>query len=182
MKGSKSPQSNWATYHFKNGAGTAESTIKESSMSESEWDNLMATLKTIVEQEKGDIMDAVEKVQTQVLAKLSGMDPFDAMRKVLVICSVVMLKSAKNLIVALLDILESFVKSLLDGLDKPLDFPVLSWMYEKVARHPLTVLDVMCLICAIQLRFYISFLPQLHHFRTNSLSSRLPVQRTSMPS
>lgn len=63
---------------------------------------------------------------------------------VLIVLSVV-----EAVILVILDVAADAISAVNALLIKPINIPVISWLYKKVAQHDLTILDVMCLIIAV---------------------------------
>jgi hypothetical protein len=147
---SGSPQSNWGTYHFKNGANASKAEYIPSTNISSQCDSLLAKLQEVADREVNDVKEAVDSFKTDVADRLSELDPVDAVKKTLALCSVVLLKTAKNVLAAILDLVQAILQAVLEGVDSPIDIPVITWLYEKVTGDKgMSVLDLFCLICAI---------------------------------
>lgn len=144
------PQSSWGTYHFKNGAEASKVDYTPSTNISSQCDNLLAKLQEVADREVNDVKNVIDKFKTDVADRLSDLDPVDAVKSTLALCSVVLLKTAKNVLAAILDLVQAILQAVLDGVDTPIDIPVITWMYEKVTgQKGMSVLDLFCLICAI---------------------------------
>ena len=66
-----------------------------------------------------------------------------------IIASDLILKSARNLIVKVVDIIKIMISGLLDFLDAPLDIPIISYIYKVITGDQLTFLDLVTLVGAI---------------------------------
>ncbi|KAJ5381987.1 uncharacterized protein N7496_004415 [Penicillium cataractarum] len=147
---SGSPQTNWGTYHFKNGADVAKANYTPSANISSECDSLMDKLKESADREVDDVHAAIQTFKSEVADNLSTLDPVDAITKTLALCSVVLVKTAKNILHAILDIIQAILKAVLESVDTPIEIPVITWLYEKATgKKGMSILDLFCLICAI---------------------------------
>ncbi|KAF3400012.1 hypothetical protein F1880_008053 [Penicillium rolfsii] len=144
------PQSSWGTYHFKNGAQASQAEYKPSTNISSQCDNLLTKLQEVADREVNDVQNVISAFKTEVADRLPELDPVEAVKKTLALCSVVLLKTAKNVLAAILDLVQAILQAVLDGVDTPIDIPVITWMYEKVTgQKEMSILDLFCLICAI---------------------------------
>lgn len=57
--------------------------------------------------------------------------------------------AADEIVLALLDLASECLSALQDVLNHVIRIPVLSWLYEVITGHPLTLLDALCLVLAI---------------------------------
>lgn len=147
----RSPQSNWGSHHFKNGVKDANSVIPAFTVP-TQQESLLTKLIDLAKAEGTVLVDAASELKTLISERDSifALDPVALIQKVLAICTSVVLQSAKNVVLAILDIAEWFIQETIDALDSSwIEFPVISWMYQKITGEKLTILDVLCLVCAI---------------------------------
>ncbi|PMD35109.1 hypothetical protein L207DRAFT_517206 [Hyaloscypha variabilis F] len=147
--GVNSPQSNWAVQHTNNGMGDAQTTYVGSNSSSPGLDQLMADLQGLVTNEEDYISTTVTQIKTQVIDQISSMTPLEAIKKILGIVSDLILKSARNIIVKLIDVIKLMISELLVMLDAPINIPIISPMYKAITGSDLSVLDLIAFVGAI---------------------------------
>ncbi|MBS0265403.1 MAG: hypothetical protein JSS02_25940, partial [Planctomycetes bacterium] len=76
----------------------------------------------------------------------TALNDFLAMMKELV---EIVIKIIEDVLLALLKIAGAGLAGFQDLLNYPLHIPVISWLYQQISDHPLTLLDLFCLIMAI---------------------------------
>jgi hypothetical protein len=102
------------------------------------------------DREVNDVKDVVDQFKAEVTDHLSDLDPVDAIKKTLALCNVVLLKTAKKVLVPILDLNKEILQAVLDGVDTRIDIPVITWLYQKVTgQKEMPVLDLFSLLCAI---------------------------------
>lgn len=111
---------------------------------------MLDKLKESANRELTDVQAVIETFKTDVADKLSTLNPVEVVTKTLKLCSVVLIKTAKNILHAILDIIQAILKAVLESVDTPIEIPVITWVYEKVTgKKGMSILDLFCLICAI---------------------------------
>jgi hypothetical protein len=68
---------------------------------------------------------------------------------VIAIASDLILKTARNLIVKVIDIIKLVISGFLDLLEAPIDIPIISSIYKIISGNQLSILDLICLVGAI---------------------------------
>lgn len=149
VPGSNSPQSHWALHHTKNGLSSAETSYRDPDRDSSKLDKILTDLEALVTQEIEGVKTTVMEVKEKVIDQFSSLTPFQVVERMLAIISGLVLESAKNVLVKVIDIIKILADGVLDLLDAPLDIPILSRIYNKITGDELTVLDLICLIGAI---------------------------------
>ncbi|KAI1121515.1 hypothetical protein F5Y10DRAFT_288424 [Nemania abortiva] len=147
-----SPQGNWAVYHTKNGLGSATSSSPDTSDKPAEGGPLqkvLEDLEAIVTEEAAHVETTIDQIQTQVIEPFNDLTALQVAKKILAITADLVLKSAGTIIVKLLDIVKILLHALIDALDVPLDIPIISPFYKRLAGNELSVLDLVCLIGAV---------------------------------
>lgn len=147
--GANSPQSNWAVQHTNNGMGDAQTTYADPTSTSSTLTQLMADLEGLVTDEVSYMATTVTQIKTQVIDQISTMTPVDAIKKILGIASDLILKSARNIIVKLIDIVKLMISELLNMLDAPINIPIISPMYKTITGSDLSFLDLVAFVGAI---------------------------------
>ena len=61
----------------------------------------------------------------------------------------VLLKIIQGVLDALISLAGNAVKGLQELMSKPIEIPVISWIYKQIAHHTLTMLDLLCLLVAV---------------------------------
>ncbi|MCJ1243952.1 hypothetical protein MMC30_001149 [Trapelia coarctata] len=149
VPGSNSPQSNWALHHVKNGTSSADTPYSQPNKTSSALDQVLQDLEGLVTQEGEFIKTTITQIRTQVVDNFSSLTPIQVIQKLIAIISDLVLKSARNLIVKIVDVIKIIATGLLDLLDAPLHIPILSSIYKQISGDDLTILDLICLIGAI---------------------------------
>lgn len=149
--GPGSPQSNWGTYHFKNGADVAKTDYKPSSDISNQCDSLLTQLREAVDRELEEVKDVIETFKVEVADPLSvffwilwrpSRRPWHSAAR--------LVKTVKNVLNVIFEMAKSILHTVRDSVETPIEFPIISWMYEKVTgKKEMSILDVFCLICAI---------------------------------
>ncbi|KAK3354081.1 hypothetical protein B0T25DRAFT_581707 [Lasiosphaeria hispida] len=200
--GSDNPQAHWGMYHLQNGASSPsvlQSDPRSDGHSGGDDDALSRVIKDmeeLVTNEIGDFETAFDQIKTQVFDNITSLSPLDVIKKILAIIADLVLKSAENVIAKTADFLKIAVNGLLDALDQPLDIPILSPLYHAATGNDMSILDVVCLVCAIPVNVIHAavtggkdgpLFPDTQHTRdlvaASSLAelSRLIMQRDSKP-
>lgn len=149
VPGGNSPQSSWALHHTKNGLSSADTSYNAPETGSSALDKVLEDLEALVTQEGDYLKTTITQIKEQVVDHFSSLTPIQVIQKMMAIVSDLVIKSARNLIVKVVDVIKIFATGLLDLLDAPLDIPILSFIYKLVTGDELTFLDLICLIGAI---------------------------------
>lgn len=150
VPGYHSPQSNWALYHAMNGIKSANSPYNLPDNSKSGLEEIWKDLLLCCQSEEESIKTAVQEVFDQVVGQLDSMTAIEAVKKILAILADLILKSAKTLLITLVEMFKLLIEGILDLLDAPLHIPILSWLYKKISGgNQLSILDLLCLVGAI---------------------------------
>jgi hypothetical protein len=83
------------------------------------------------------------------------------------------LKSTKNLVVKIVDIIKIIANGLLDALDASINIPVLSSIYKTISGYDLNFLDLICLIGAIPITVIFKIITNEMPFPDDSLTQSL---------
>ncbi|KAI1169326.1 hypothetical protein F5B18DRAFT_18700 [Nemania serpens] len=147
-----SPQGNWAAYHTKNGLGSATSNspdTSDKSGEEGQLQKVLEDLEAIVTEEAAHVDTIIDQIRTQVIEPFNDLTALKIAKKILAITADLVLKSARTIIIKLLDIVKILVGALIDALDAPLEIPIISPFYKSLVGDELSVLDLVCLIGAV---------------------------------
>lgn len=145
VAGQNNPQSHWGIYHMQNGVGTASSTFTPTGNFSAD---MLDDLLNLLQNEEGTFTTAYQNLKSMA-DNIQSMSPMAVLKQLVAIIADVVIDSAKNVVVALINIIESIIVGVLDALDAPIDIPVISWLYTKVSGNPLSILDLICLVVAI---------------------------------
>lgn len=148
VSGVNSPQSNWAMYHFNNGAPTASTSTSDPVASGSSPD-LLQKLGDLAGQQQDSINDIIVKIKKDIIDQAASLTFVDVSKKVMALISDAFLKGASELFVALIEVLKTITSGLTDVLEADIDIPIISWIYKLITGDDLSILDVVCLIAAI---------------------------------
>jgi hypothetical protein len=147
--GISSPQTNWAMYHTNNGMSDSSTSYNPPNTGSSTLDQLLSDLVALVENEEEYIKTTVDQIKSQVVDQFFSLSPVQVIKKVIGIASDLILKTARNLIVKVIDIIKIVISGFLDLLDAPIDIPILSSIYKYISGDQLSILDLVCLVGAI---------------------------------
>jgi len=148
--GQNLPQAHWGVYHTKNGLKSAETTYEPDSSVSGDLKAMLKDLIDMVDNEGKYIKDTATQLKDSILDNIDSLRPVQAMKKIMAIMGDLILKSARNVIVTLVDLLKLIAKGFIDILSVPLKIPVLSRLYREVTQgSELSVLDLFCLVTAI---------------------------------
>lgn len=148
-KGLDSPQSNWALNHMKNGIQGMDASDTGNFKSSDVLNQILSDLQGLVLDEKGHIETTITQIEEQMIDKFSEMTALEVLKKILAIAGDLILKSARSVIVKVLDIAKILLTGLLDLLDAPIQIPVLSPKYKELVEKELSILDLVSLVGAI---------------------------------
>jgi len=142
--GQHSPQSNWGHHHMKNNASNTTVALASNDCSSS-----LQTLITAIENEGDIFIETVEQLG-DIFENIENLTVLELLQQVSVTFATGILLSIENVLIAFLNLVEIAVKDMMDELQSnTLKIPVISTLYERFVGSPLTLLDLMCLICAI---------------------------------
>ena len=143
------PQCYWALYHTKNGLSLASSPYAIAQNDRDRISQLLDVLANSLKKEEKDVINAIRQVQEQVCGRIQDLTAVQAIQKLLEILSNLILDSAENIIIGLLDTIKNLLSGIMDLLDAPLEIPILSALYYRLTGSKLSFLDLVCLIGAI---------------------------------
>lgn len=144
------PQTNYGVYHFNNGLSEATlSSDSTNSTSSSDPQSLLDDLQAIVAGEVDTLEAAFNQFKTDVLDQLSSLDFATIIQRTVAILSNTLIECVQVMVDGAFELLKTLTQTVVDLLSKTVEIPVLSWLYEKIAGNPLSVLDAVALIAAI---------------------------------
>jgi hypothetical protein len=147
--GNNSPQNHWALHHMKNGISIAQTDYVAPDNGSSVLDGLISDLEGLVENEKDYILTTVAQIKEQVIDQFATLTPVEIMKRIMGIAADLLLKTARNILVKVADIVKIMAKGVFTMLDAPINIPILSSMYNDITGNQLSFLDLVCLIGAI---------------------------------
>jgi hypothetical protein len=144
--GQHSPQSNWGHHHMKNNASNATLT-----MASNDYSSPLQTLITAMENEEKILTDAASKLNAIFTNnKIQSMSVLELLKQVSAIFADGILLSCENIMLAFLGLVEAILDGVVDEIQtNELKIPVLSTLYQRFVGSPLTLLDLVCLLCSI---------------------------------
>lgn len=147
--GQHSPQSNWGHHHMKNNASNATLTL-----SSNDYSSPLQTLINAIQNEENILSDAADKLGAIFSNNsLQSMSVLDLLKQVAAVFADGILLSCENIMLAFLGLVADIIKGAVEEISDPktaeLKIPVLSTLYERFVGSPLTLLDLVCLLCAI---------------------------------
>lgn len=173
VEGQNSPQSHWGVYHLQNNAGSSDPKITASPGTDPQLEQLLRSLDEAVGRE-GDIFEkAFNTVQTQILNQLATLSAGEVVARILGVLADILVESVENMVSLSLDVMSILAKGVLGLLDTPIDIPVISWVYQKIAGEELTLLDAACLVAAIPATVIYKLAEEEAPFPDNSFTDRL---------
>jgi hypothetical protein len=144
--GSKSPSANWGTHQLKSNANGSNTKVEPVT-----GDPIKDTLDLLLQkiQQEGD--NFIEMgTAFQNLAPTAATIPItDLLAKILNIVTDFLLNTVEDLLTTAVDTVKVLLTDFDTALDKPVDIPVISYLYTKVTGDQLTPLDATCFIAAI---------------------------------
>jgi hypothetical protein len=149
IPGSNTPQASWSLYHLKNGASHGTTSDETSKPVDKLLDQALRDLTDLVEQEGDYLETMIKQIQEQVVQQLPSLTPMDIFKRLFGVLADLTLKTARNVLVKLVDVIKVFSDLLLQFLDAPAEIPVISWVYKLVTGSDLSMLDLICFITAI---------------------------------
>ena len=173
IPGSNSPQFNWAMYHTKNGLSSADTSYKESDSVPNTLDGMVQDLEALVLQEEDYFKTVVTQIKEEIVDKYHSLTPGEIVKKLSVILGDLVMKTAGNFIVKLVEIIKLVVTGLLDCFDAPLDIPILSRIYKGITGDELSFLDLVCLVGSIPATLFYKLIAGKTPFPEDSHTSAL---------
>jgi len=140
-----SSPSTMASYHFKGNVSNASTTSTPPSFGQEIFQDLMDLLNS----EETTLMDAYNAINTDIVVPFNTLTATEIIQKFLAIVVDTLLETAENIIIAIIKVLVQVTEEILNVMTAPIDFPVISDLYEWLTGDPLSFLDVVCLIAAI---------------------------------
>jgi hypothetical protein len=126
MPGTSSPQSHWALHHTKNGIPSANKPYNEPETVSSALGQVLSDLEALVTQEGDYLQTTITQIKEQVVDNFSSLTPIQVIEKVMAISADLILKSTRNSVVKIMDIIKIIANGLLDALDAPTNILILS--------------------------------------------------------
>lgn len=173
LPGKDSPQSNYGTYHLKNGMGDAQTNASLVLSAASELEQLLQTLAASIETEGAIFEKAFETIKTQIVDEASTLSAGEMVKRILAVIADVLIESVENILETSLDVIKILIQGVLDILDASLDIPVLSWLYKKITGNELTILDCVCLVVAIPATIVFKIVKDVTPFPDNSTTQAI---------
>ena len=143
--GLHSAPANLGVHHFQGNCAASSSDVSLPSPAAGILDDLVKLL----EAEGDTLKNAAQAIKTDIIDKFSSLSATDIIKKLLAIIVDTLLQTVDNVLLALLDVCAKLMEGVIAILTKPLDIPILSWLYKDLTGDGLTFLDLMCLIAAI---------------------------------
>ncbi|QIW96629.1 hypothetical protein AMS68_002147 [Peltaster fructicola] len=91
----------------------------------------------------------INQIRTQIVDQYHDLTPLQVSKRLIGIVSDLLLKSAKNILVKVLDIIKSLTEAAFNILDAPIDIPILGPLYKQITSSDPSVLDIVVLVMAI---------------------------------
>lgn len=140
--GQHKPQSNWGHHHMKNNAANSICNLAPSDATD-----MIAALVTAVTNEGEILANTLQQLEDIDLTTISMAD---LVKRLVGIAADTVLQSMQDIVTAFLQVIGDLVQGMMDTMSKEqLTIPVLSQLYEHYVGSPLTILDLICLICSI---------------------------------
>lgn len=144
------PQNHWASQHMcSNLHNTTMEELKETIADKGILLGLLDQLSAFVENEESTIQDMAKSIQDQIFNKIGDMTPLELVKTCLGIVADLAIKTAKNVVVLVFNIVELILLEVIEYLEKPITIPILSPLYRRIAGAELSILDMTCLVTAI---------------------------------
>ncbi len=144
------PQANWGVHHTKSNYGQSNPIINKIPDITNEVKSIFEQIEKALIKEGKNIKDFFEAIKSNILDKLGTISIGQIIKELLAILADFILNTVEDLIFLFLNIIELLVKDVVELLDKPMNIPVISWIYSKFTDgSTLSILDLGCLIAAI---------------------------------
>jgi hypothetical protein len=144
-QGQNSAPANLGIHHFQGSCAASSSSLSPAGPVEAIFDDLI----NLLEAEGETLRAAADAIKTDIIDQFSNLSVSDIIKKFVAIVADLVLKSAENVLVTLLDVFAQLLEGMIDILTAKLDIPILSWLYKELTQEDLSFLDVICLIAAI---------------------------------
>jgi hypothetical protein len=99
--------------------------------------------------EKEAVHKLIDDIKKEIIDKFSSLSPTEIVKRLAAIIGRAVIETAKNLITTTLGLVQDLGNAVLDGLNKPIQIPVLSWLYKNISDEELSILDLICLAAAV---------------------------------
>lgn len=170
--GRDSPRAHWALYHTKGNVAGASTTF-DAVFNGDELENIITDLYNALMAEEQDFKNICNALQSDVIDQINTLSASDIVKRLLAILTNLVVNTAANIIGTVMDIVAELVKGVLDALTKPLDIPVVSFIYKQFTGSDLTLLDLVCLIAAIPVTIIYKLITKETPFPDNSFTRSL---------
>jgi len=145
-----SPQANWAIHHATSNIMNADTPYRQQSQASKDLQDAVQALFDLVSAEEYDLTQMAKDLKAVVFDQFRGLTVTELISSVMGILEEFLLKSARNGIMALFEVLKLLVREMFDFLDSQIDIPILTPFYESITGgSPFTFLDLVCLLVAI---------------------------------
>ena len=149
VPGTDSPQNNWAVYHANNGIGSASGGSLPGYDREG-LEKLLVPLENAIKDQGKILQDAFQKIKDRIVSDIHSLTPIQVIQEIFKIVGVLVIDTAENIVMKLLDLVKIFVSGLFSLLDDPIEIPVISPLYKWITNgDALSCLDLICLVAAI---------------------------------
>jgi len=145
------PQAHWAVNHAANGLGSAETsyTPQQSGLL-ADLERQVDVIIGLVKNEAEAVQKAALQLKEEVVDNFGKLSPVQALKKILAIAGILITKTARNVLLGLVDLVKFVLDGFLKLLHAPIKIPILSKLYYTVTKGcELSVIDLFCLIAAI---------------------------------
>ncbi|MXV50306.1 hypothetical protein GS399_04925 [Pedobacter sp. HMF7647] len=138
-------QSQWGVHHVKsNSSGLTTSYDKPYDQAEDLIDDLLDLV-----QAEGQVITGVYDKIKDLADNFSSLTAAEVIQRVIDILAVAMIDTAKDIVIAIVNLFETLLEGFMDILDAPISIPVISWVYRRETGDDLSILDLICLVSAI---------------------------------
>jgi len=104
----------------------------------------------IFKDEKAAVLQAVDDFKKEIIDKYKSLSITEMLKKFVAILGDLLLKSAENVVLASIDIIQLIATSMVYVFEYEVHIPILSWLYKQISGgEELSLIDLVCLIAAI---------------------------------
>ncbi len=141
------PQANYGTHHYKNHYLELGSTkdLPIVAPDESIFDAILA----IIESDLATFVIVKDRLYNEVIVPFHTLTLTEILKRIMGILAIQTLEIVKRTLIGIINIFKNKLQNALNSLSKPIEFPVLSWLYHKYTGFVFNVEDAVCMVCAI---------------------------------
>lgn len=144
------PQTHYVQDKVKENLDKAKEDLKSLKWGElDEWKDVIMELEDLAEKQQKSVLDAIDQLRKEIIDQFGNLTPKTVVTRLLAIIGHLGLETVKNIVVKTMQFFKKVTNAVLEELSKPIDIPVVSYLYKQAADEELSILDVVCLVAAV---------------------------------